>query len=280
MFFVLRPSAAPSFHCHPRHHGRVKHRVGKCHRFHPLHPHVLVDFDDDVDNHHYARWVPRRRCALTAAKTNDAKMGDEASRATPSATPQEITDSGKESTSCEMKTSEGSPAKNDSPSLTKQTITTRHHTSQLGNTVIERTPVHRRETEEEATISLDVSGFTVDQLQVRLEEEPSASGRPARPILIVSGERQNTLGDHFKIHRRFLLDRENLDSNIKDIAISANFSNDGVLTIRVPKKKKVPEKEPEKISRTIVVQQQVANSKDEPKASEKESDKTEGTPSN
>jgi HSP20 family molecular chaperone IbpA len=115
--------------------------------------------------------------------------------------------------------------------------------------VVQRNPVHRTETEEAATISIDVSGFAPDQLQVRLEEEEEEAGQCSfkkrtsrRPILSVTGERVNQLGDKFTILRRFVLERKNLlNDDIETIPIEANFTNDGILSIRVPKKPKKDE---------------------------------------
>jgi HSP20 family molecular chaperone IbpA len=235
----------------------------------------MDEFDDDKDNddnHDYSpRWMFRRHCALKCTDP-DVTMKEEMPKASshPNKSPNDVSMTGTPTTtivptsSHQKKTSDSS-----SSTVTKNTLSTdstsaavvsgRHETSEE-NTILERTPVHREETDEFATISMDVSGFALSQLNVRLEEEEqmTTTGQSNRPILTVDGERTNLLGDKFQIHRRFLLDRDNLaDGNLQDLAISANLSKEGILTIRVPKKEKGKmEKEAEKVSRTIPVQQQ------------------------
>lgn len=260
MFFVVR-SDNPSPYFHPRsHHGRVKHRLrgGGCHRFHPYYqPGLLVDLDDDDGT---SRWKLRPRHTVRSSQESDpsSDKGDKVDSPSASKVPLETTNSASTKASLQLSSERkealmADHARKSAVERTEEPPSDRHGKVNGGNNiVVERTPVHRQETEDEATISMDVSGFTVDQLQVRLEEEQG--GDLSRPILVVSGTRQNSLGDRFQIHRRFLLDRQNLGDNLHKIAISASFSKDGVLTIRVPKKKK--KDEPEKVSRTIVVQQQ------------------------
>jgi HSP20 family molecular chaperone IbpA len=262
MFVILRPSvpiASSQSYCRPhRRHGRVKYRGGRYHRFHP---HFLVGLDD-VDNS--GRWMPRRHCAL---RFTIPDLKDEKALSRPVDCPNvntavETSTAARTKilpTNSQQKASDSSTATKTIPSTDSATVSSRHEECGV-NTILERTPVHREEVEESATISMDVSGFALDQLQVRLEEEEekgTKSGR-GRPILTVQGDRTNILGDKFKIHRRFLLDRDNLaDINLQELAISANLSKQGILTICVPKKKRgTTEKEAAKVSRTIPVQQQ------------------------
>jgi hypothetical protein len=118
-----------------------------------------------------------------------------------------------------------------------------------------RTPVHHNETPTFATMSFDVSGFTMDQLEVRVvepgDDEPkgvsdpgsSNSNRKNVVMLTVSGKRQNSIGDEFVIDRKFVLRRDQLaTSDVDKLQIEAQMTksdeNDGcaILTIRVPKK--------------------------------------------
>lgn len=85
----------------------------------------------------------------------------------------------------------------------------------------EHTPVHHKETNTVATISLDVTGYTVDDLQVQVEDH----------IVAVEGQRQNRLGDTYVISRRFKLDRDTADEENIQVRLF-----DGVLDVVVPKK--------------------------------------------
>jgi len=85
-----------------------------------------------------------------------------------------------------------------------------------------RTPVHRTETEKDATIAFDVSGFTSDQLDIEVDE---------KHVLSVTGERKNKLLDKYVVRRRFQLQ----PSTYEEESISAEL-NDGVLELYLPKK--------------------------------------------
>ncbi len=86
---------------------------------------------------------------------------------------------------------------------------------------MERAPIHQEETLEAATIALDVTGFTSDNLSIQVEDH----------VVSISGQRQNRLGDTHMIRRRFKVDKKTVDQD----QIRANLS-DGVLEIVVPKK--------------------------------------------
>jgi HSP20 family protein len=90
-----------------------------------------------------------------------------------------------------------------------------------GSVYVERTPIHQEETPDAATISLDVTGFTADNLTVQVEDH----------VVSVSGRRANRLGDTYVIRRRFRVDKSTVDQE----QIRAKLS-DGVLEIVVPKK--------------------------------------------
>merc|ERR1712232_589792 len=88
--------------------------------------------------------------------------------------------------------------------------------------VFETKPIHHEDTAEAAKVSLDVAGFTPSSIDVQVDEDR---------IVSITAERSNRLGDVFKIHRRFHLDKktadvENIDANITD----------GVLEVVVRKK--------------------------------------------
>jgi HSP20 family molecular chaperone IbpA len=275
--FIILPPRVSSSHYHPhRRHCRVKHRGGsggRCNRSHPLfRPNVLVKLND-IDYPH-SEWMPRRHCAAMEFIDTDETMEEEPSKA-PSR-PIESPESVKTTATTTLPTcspqnaQDSSVATKTTSSTDGTTVSSRHETCEEKNTILERTPVHRQETEESATVSMDVSGFALDQLQVRLEEEEKGTKFGfGRPRLTVHGERTNLLGDKFKIHRRFQLDRDNLaHGNLQDLAISANLSKEGILTIRIPKKKKGAEKEVEKVSRTIPVQQQKQDTDSEEQSNE------------
>jgi len=124
-----------------------------------------------------------------------------------------------------------------------------------------RTPAHHDETSTYATISFDVSGFTMDQLEIRIvvddEKDRCKSFAAASNsnnnennnnnnilLLKVSGKRQNSIGDEFVIDRKFVLKRDQLaTSDIDKLPIEAKMSeSDGILSIRVPKNEKKKKK--------------------------------------
>ncbi|KAG7356879.1 Hsp20/alpha crystallin family protein [Nitzschia inconspicua] len=261
MFFVLHPAEPSSTYSRHRRGSPVKHRVGRYHRFHPYYPNMFIDL---VEGNRHSRWVPHRRCAMRPVEsgvTGSTALTKNVADGAPT-TPSEragVMEKTSQSQFQKEKETSKEPGQKEAES-TENSVSTRHRMNGKGNVVMERTPVHRKETEDEATISMDVSGFSIDQLQVRLEEEQGDSST-TRPILIVSGSRENSLGDKFEIHRRFLLDQKNLAKNIQEVEIQAHFSNDSVLTIRVPKKKQEPEEEQQKISRSIIVHKEQSGEK-------------------
>jgi hypothetical protein len=86
---------------------------------------------------------------------------------------------------------------------------------------LERNPIHHEDTSEAATVSLDVAGFTIDDISIQVEDH----------IVCISAERKNKLGDVFHVHRRFRLDERTADEE----GICATIT-DGVLQIAVRKK--------------------------------------------
>jgi HSP20 family molecular chaperone IbpA len=91
----------------------------------------------------------------------------------------------------------------------------------LSRIILERNPIHHENTSEAATISLDVAGFTIDDIDIQVEDH----------IVCISAERKNKLGDVFQVHRRFRLDEKTADEE----GICATIT-DGVLQIVVQKK--------------------------------------------
>jgi HSP20 family molecular chaperone IbpA len=81
--------------------------------------------------------------------------------------------------------------------------------------------VHRSESEEATTLSIDVTGFSPSDLEVRLEKH----------ILTLHGTRKNRLGDIFVLHRQVALDVTIHNEN----AVEAH-NDDGVLEITIAKK--------------------------------------------
>jgi len=95
--------------------------------------------------------------------------------------------------------------------------------SRAATRIIEqRTPIHMDdETPESAKMSLDVSGFSPEDITVSVDDY----------VVSVKGERTNKLGDLFVVDRKFRLDKK---TAIVD-AVTANF-DDGILEVVVPKK--------------------------------------------
>jgi hypothetical protein len=81
--------------------------------------------------------------------------------------------------------------------------------------------VHVSESEEATTLSVDVTGFSPSDLEVRLEKH----------ILTLHGTRKNRLGDIFVLHRQVALDEAIHDEN----AVEARNDN-CVLEITIAKK--------------------------------------------
>lgn len=93
------------------------------------------------------------------------------------------------------------------------------------NTIEQRNPIHYHdETPQLAKMSLDITGFTSEDITINVEDF----------VVSISGKRTNRLGDVFVIDRKFRLDKKtvNLDS------VTASFE-DGILELIVPKKASV-----------------------------------------
>lgn len=88
-------------------------------------------------------------------------------------------------------------------------------------TVIEKSPLHRQENDEKTTISVDVAGFSIEQLKIEIEDH----------VLTLSGKRTNKLGDTFVTQRRFALKQDIYDED----SVEAHLE-DGVLDLVVQKK--------------------------------------------
>merc|ERR1711915_237441 len=102
----------------------------------------------------------------------------------------------------------------------KEAPATRSHQSTKGRVVVEKSPLHREETDQKATISLDVSGFSIEQLKIEIDNH----------VLTVSGQRTNKLGDTFVMRRRLALKADVYDEE----AVEAQLEH-GVLELTVPK---------------------------------------------
>ena len=89
------------------------------------------------------------------------------------------------------------------------------------DTVYVETPSAIEETGTKVNLQMDVAGFRLDQIHVKLE----CGGT----ILSVHGERTNDFGHSIKFHQRFVICEMNLDTN----QLTANLSG-GLLTISIP----------------------------------------------
>lgn len=89
---------------------------------------------------------------------------------------------------------------------------------------VERSPIHFKETEEAATIALDVAGYAPEDVQVRMDDF----------VVSIDAERVNKLGDTYKIRRRFRVDK----TTVLEDEVQASLT-DGILEVVVPKKAKV-----------------------------------------
>merc|ERR1712224_1040615 len=78
------------------------------------------------------------------------------------------------------------------------------------------------ETPDAARMSLDITGFTPQDVTIMVEDH----------VVFVKGERTNRLGDVFVLDRKFRLDKK---TALVD-EVTATFDNDGILEITVPKK--------------------------------------------
>jgi len=83
--------------------------------------------------------------------------------------------------------------------------------------------IHHEETPEVAKVSLDVTGFGAEDVSIHVDDETF--------VVTVSGSRTNKLGDVFRLHRRFALDRKTAEVD----KMSANLDG-GILELVVPKK--------------------------------------------
>lgn len=87
--------------------------------------------------------------------------------------------------------------------------------------ILEKNPLHCRETSEMTSLLLDVASFKPDQLKIEIDNH----------VLTISGKRTNKLGDTFATHRRFALRADTYDED----TISANI-DDGILEITIQKR--------------------------------------------
>jgi len=90
-----------------------------------------------------------------------------------------------------------------------------------GRFFVEKTPLHRDETSDKTTISLDVAGFDAAHLNVEIDDH----------VLTMSAERTNKLGDTFFVRRRLALKADIYDED----SVTATF-NDGILVVTILKK--------------------------------------------
>jgi len=86
----------------------------------------------------------------------------------------------------------------------------------------QRTPIHMQpETPDAAKMSLDVTGFSPEEISIHIDEF----------VVSIKGQRTNKLGDVFCLDRRFRLDKNT--ANVDQV--TASF-DDGILELTVPKK--------------------------------------------
>jgi len=95
--------------------------------------------------------------------------------------------------------------------------------STIKRTIDQRTPIHlHEETPDAARMSLDITGFTPQDVTITVEDH----------VVFVKGERTNRLGDVFVLDRKFRLDKKT--ALVEEV--TATFDNDGILELTVPKK--------------------------------------------
>lgn len=99
--------------------------------------------------------------------------------------------------------------------------------SNAGVHLVEKTPLHRDESAEKAVISLDVAGYTPDQLKIEVDNH----------VLTISGSRTNALGDTFVIRRRLALqhdvyDEDNVTANLENTVLRVSISKKPAPTSR------------------------------------------------
>jgi len=87
--------------------------------------------------------------------------------------------------------------------------------------IVEKNPLHCRETAEMTTLLLDVASFKPNDLKIEIENH----------VLAVTGKRTNKLGDTFATNRRFALQPGTYDED----SIKANL-DDGILEITIQKR--------------------------------------------
>jgi HSP20 family molecular chaperone IbpA len=85
------------------------------------------------------------------------------------------------------------------------------NTSESQRVFVERAPIHFHETDEAATIALDVAGFSYQNIQVRMEDF----------VVSIDAKRVNKLGDTYVIRRRFRVDK----STVLEDMVRANLSD-------------------------------------------------------
>lgn len=98
----------------------------------------------------------------------------------------------------------------------------RQQQPRVEHVIVQKSPIHyHEETSKAAKMSLDVTGFSLDNLSIEVEDY----------VVSISGKRTNKLGDTFSIQRRFRLDKTTADQD----GVAATLE-DGILDIIVPKK--------------------------------------------
>jgi HSP20 family molecular chaperone IbpA len=121
------------------------------------------------------------------------------------------------------KATETVPEKDEPPKKNNEKTEEVKEEKNTRRTIFQNTPFYLDENEKEATISVDIAGFDVSNIHIKMVVDNG--------FLQVSGERRNKLGDTFVFQRRFALDK----ALVKKDEIKANFS-DSVLKITVPKR--------------------------------------------
>jgi len=89
-------------------------------------------------------------------------------------------------------------------------------------TIEQRSPIHmHEETPQFARMSLDVAGFTPNDISINVDNH----------VVSIRGQRTNKLGDVFELDRKFRLDKNTVNVD----GVAASF-DDGILEVTVPKK--------------------------------------------
>jgi len=98
----------------------------------------------------------------------------------------------------------------------------RHANNPETRTIEQKTPIHMHdETPDAARMSLDVTGFTPQNVTINVEDN----------VVSIKGQRTNKLGDVFVLDRKFRLDKNTVIME----GVTAAF-DDGILELTVPKK--------------------------------------------